>query len=77
LQNRGAQLLRLQTGIVATWGIDIVMHYSWYKLLLDSAKKPHSDALSLETGKRVITRGIAMETILVYSSIVTLGDRTS
>jgi hypothetical protein len=53
------------------------MHYSWYKLLLDSAKKTHSDALSLETGKRVITRGIAMETILVYSSIVTLGDRTS
>jgi hypothetical protein len=62
---------------VATWKIDIVMHYSWYKMLLDSAKELHSDALSLETGKRVITRGIAMETILMYSSIVTLGDRTS
>jgi hypothetical protein len=46
-QNRRAQLLQLQTGIVATWGIEIVMHYGWCKLPLDSAKKLHSVAIEL------------------------------
>jgi hypothetical protein len=47
-QNRSAQLLRLQTGIVAHWGIDIVMHYGWCKLPLDSAKLLHSVARVLK-----------------------------
>jgi hypothetical protein len=46
-QNRGAQLLRLQTGIVAIWGNDVFTHYGWSRLPLDSTKLLHSVASTL------------------------------
>jgi hypothetical protein len=43
-QNRGAQLLQLQTSIVAIWGKAVFTHYGWCELPLDSTKLLHSVA---------------------------------
>lgn len=46
-RNREAQLLQLQTSVVAIWGKDVFTHYGWRELPLDSAKLLHSVASKL------------------------------
>jgi hypothetical protein len=46
-RNREAQLLQLQTSIVALWGKDVFTHYGWRELPLDSTKLLYSVAIKL------------------------------
>jgi hypothetical protein len=46
-RNRGAQLLQLQTTVVAIWGKDVFTHYGWCELPLDSTKLLHGVASKL------------------------------
>lgn len=61
-QNRGAQLLRLQTSIVAIWGDDVFTHYGWRRLPLDSTKLLHSVASTLRDWRVAVE--VINETIL-------------
>jgi hypothetical protein len=60
--NRAAQLLRLQTSIVAIWGKDVFTHYGWGRLPLDSTKLLHSVASTLRDWKVAVE--VINETIL-------------
>lgn|ERR1712070_143487 len=46
-RNRGAQLLQLQTSVLAIWGKDVFTHYGWRELPLDSTRLLHSVASKL------------------------------
>lgn len=60
--NRAAQLLRLQTSIVAIWGKDVFTHYGWGRLPLDSTKLLHSVASTLRDWEVAVE--VINETIL-------------